>query len=658
MKRLLLALALGAGLLSCSDVDPAFASAGLSGTYDLTIVGRLVFVTSSDRDELRVLDLDAVPREYIRAPNPLEPLSIPVLDRPLALARDVHYGAQGQEVAGPYVYARSAGSQEISVVGADRTLLRELRRLVAPGLVTAIAARGPTTEGGPSQLYYATQSATGGQVWVQELPAPAALADPATVLPQPRLVVPLSPGESVQALLALPPADPTNNPAENSIAIATRVGAGLGGRTVRVDLNAPDQFVELRFGAPVRALATHARAYRLTSLEPRVEETLLTPGQRVFGILDESACGVLSGCAGVLAVDRLTGEVATDATGHPMVPITVGSALPTGLTLAANAQLLVTVRDPATGADQKAIDRLPLLAIVPASNGEITLFNAVELRHFDFEPTGAVAAVELRDAAEQPKASTGRVALSATVVDGATQSDVYRLFYQEVLPGLGAVERVPGTGPRFELSRATVERARVQSGDIIVLEDTQRTPCATELAVARVEPGASAETVALVTDTPIPEECASLPRLSVRAGGAQPFVLYSQTRGFLARMGAGETYTEGATYFYHPNGFNPTVTPVQVSLSLLPTVDPAVVRGDRYVVNVSGQFRPFIVRLNTTSGSGLELFRLPASVAYAVPSDGIDYLYIAYPSADAILQMNLELIFFESLNELGLVVFQ
>ena len=79
MKRLLV-LSLACLAAGCSQA-PIAASATLVGAHDIVLVERLLFTTSTDRDELRVLDL-APPaltqgfRQYVRAPNPLEALSI------------------------------------------------------------------------------------------------------------------------------------------------------------------------------------------------------------------------------------------------------------------------------------------------------------------------------------------------------------------------------------------------------------------------------------------------------------------------------------------------------------------------------------------------------------------------------------------------------
>src|SRR5262249_43793710 len=154
-RNLLAALMAGLLLAGCSQTQLA-PTARIIGTNGLAQVGDLLFVTSTDRAELRALDLKATTRDFVRAPNPLEPLSIPVLNRPVNLVRDLRYDDSGQEVTGPYLYAQAEAAQEISIVGTDRvTQLVELARLPVPGVVTAIAARGPAAAGQPSTLYYA-----------------------------------------------------------------------------------------------------------------------------------------------------------------------------------------------------------------------------------------------------------------------------------------------------------------------------------------------------------------------------------------------------------------------------------------------------------------------------------------------------------------------
>ncbi len=146
MKRAASAI-LMLGWLGCSQqsVPPP---AQIQGTNGLALFGNLLFITSTETNEIKVLNVGLVSRDFVRAPNPLEPLSIPVLDRPTDLARDLNYDSRGAEVVGPYLYVRGQSSSQISIVGTDLTTqLVELKRVLTSGIVTAIAARGPNPSG-------------------------------------------------------------------------------------------------------------------------------------------------------------------------------------------------------------------------------------------------------------------------------------------------------------------------------------------------------------------------------------------------------------------------------------------------------------------------------------------------------------------------------
>ncbi len=76
-------VALGFACSGATSAPPA----ALTGAHDLQLVKNMLLVTSSDKDELRVLDLEpsGLPlgtREFLPAPDPIEPLSIPVITRP------------------------------------------------------------------------------------------------------------------------------------------------------------------------------------------------------------------------------------------------------------------------------------------------------------------------------------------------------------------------------------------------------------------------------------------------------------------------------------------------------------------------------------------------------------------------------------------------
>ncbi|MDY7230872.1 hypothetical protein [Hyalangium rubrum] len=672
MKRIILSLALGVALLgACSDSQTFQTAAGLSGTYDLTIVGSYVFVTSTDRDELRVLDLGADPRDFVRAPNPLEPLAIPVLDRPTYLARDVAYDAEGKEVYGPYIYARSDGAREISIVAAAPEYLREANRVSAQvkaqtgrGFVTAFAARGPQDGRAESILYYATQSATEVTLYRQLVRGPDAITK-GSPLPDAAQEVLSLPGETVAALLVLPPSAEFG---PEPLVLATRGIQGTAGRTFRMDAANPAQpAVSLAFSAPVRLLATHSQVAdtyfganpdntvddatdaREVEAACGVDTTLpvkrtLRAGEYVFGVLDESACGGGTGCTGVLAVESSTGAVAIDSTNNPMLPIRAGGGLPTGMALVAQSQVQIRCKE------VRQVQQRPLVAIVPTSSGQITIFDATKLRPFDFNTEGPLrSGSAVVDAAGTAKTLTRSVDayVEVALANGASRNDTFRIVYQGPLPPprdriTNRAESCSDTGCAFKVGSETEARFLLID-DLITLEGGTAT-C--ELPVVSKTLNAETPPQVVLGTGPVPENCADFQRFSLRAGPTTPtpFAVYSDTTGFETRMALGETVTLAGDYLFHPPDFNPALPPFRAQIKLANVEDTAaapLLRGDQYSVSTTSSFEPHIFEVEISSlAGGLSDFRLPGPVAHTRVG-GTDFAYIAYPSADAILQMNL-----------------
>ncbi|HZI05096.1 MAG TPA: hypothetical protein VEZ71_13790, partial [Archangium sp.] len=390
MKRLIVSLMVVAGALlsACTEEEEFAQTAGLAGTYDVALVSYpkegneagpdLLFVTSTDNNELRVLALEEreEQRRFIRAPNPLQPLAIPVLPRPQALTRDVRYDASGNEQTGRLVFARSSGSTQISVVSAQRDVLREVRRLettrltggASVGPVTAFAARAPEQEGGQTTLFFTTQETTGARLWSATLPARTLMEQEAGLTEVARTAVVATPlpvlpsNVAVNALLVLPePAGVASHP--GVLAVATR---GAAGTVYRVDLASTGAPAVLNFGGQVLQLATHGQVdyQEVRQLSPdtrRTETEVVEAGRFIYGILDPSTCGVPAQCTGVLAVDTRTGQVAKDASGrdalgniarvNDMLPLSAGSGLPTGLSVATRRNLTVQSGEPADRLD-------------------------------------------------------------------------------------------------------------------------------------------------------------------------------------------------------------------------------------------------------------------------------------------------------------------
>ncbi len=705
MKRFILCLALGAGVLSaCSASQTTQTAAGLSGTYDLTAVGDYVFVTSADHNELRVLNLTASPRDWVRAPNPIEPLSIPVLERPTYLARDVHYDTDGNEVTGPYVYARSAGTDELSVVGADPAYFKEVKRLRGLGFVTAFAGRG-ADDSGSSVLYYATQDESGAKLFRLPLPGPDALLGSGETQPvatQILLATPLA-DQTVTALLVMP----TTAASQEHIVVATRKTSSAairGNRTFKLDALTGAELAEYQFGGPVRLLATNP-AVASTALDAGTCDTdtssppkpSLSAGTYVFGVLDESVCTQQDqeACAGILAVEGDTGVLATDSEGQPMLPIRVGAALPTGLTLAENAKVLIRCNGAST------VEPRPLIGIVPASDGRINIFDAAKLRSFDLNtPTDADATLGAAGQTGNAVVDVNGTAKTTSrdpsqyiwldVKEGATRDDTYRVLYEGALQGLslrplrteGAEQtaQCDQAGCTFFVEPEAVqtgsggELPMVRPGDIISLSNSDgacvdpadgTTPV--DLQVTNTRVGTlpnSSEPAGLLTTGPLPtDRCSNPTRFTVRAGSQYPLVVYSDSKGYLGRvMKADVTFPIPGGYYFHPHDFanthDPNFDKVSAYLHLANLEDLALTRGDQLIVTAQSGVLPFSASVDTsTTTGGLTAFRLPGPVVHTRVND-VDLAYIAYPSADGILQVSLAGLVDNAANLRGLVPFQ
>jgi hypothetical protein len=358
--RLLALLTLGLGLAcSQSSVPPP---TGLSGTNSSVVSGSLLFVTSTRSNELRVLDLEpraGFSRDFVRAPNPLSPLSVPTLPSPVELSTPTRYGPLGQPLQGDWVFARGAGGSAVSVIGAVNCpqQLKEFGR-ISPrpdSVVTALTSR-LTSDDRQAQLYFATFDGTDSTIWELLLPNlprdrgttivpsgtcnlyPASL--PLYVL-QPLDVIP---DEVVTAMVALPtvqhPAKPPD-PEERGLVIATRLMASPPfprenmaeqGR-IRVVTPQPGGLVSsldavfnsdttVAESFPVKRLVTHGNVVNLIparlpdggfstvviqdtdgGVDGGTADVVMDAGTRVFGILDEASCAGRIDCVGVLAVD-------------------------------------------------------------------------------------------------------------------------------------------------------------------------------------------------------------------------------------------------------------------------------------------------------------------------------------------------------------------
>ena len=596
-------------LTACSSVTSA-PPAELAGTFDLALVKDLLFITSADKSELRVLDLSEDPKDFVRAPNPLEALSIPVIDRPVELARDVHY-ENGQPVGGPYVYARGDGSSEISVVGADRASLKEVLRLLAPAAVTSIAAVGPQPGQTGSTLYYATWDGVQGTLWKVALPAPDQLKG---FTPSPSAVV-STPSEAMRALLPMPDGA--------SIAIATREAGGTQGRTELLDLTSLSTKT-LSFPGPVRMLRTNA------------QEPNLAAGARIYGVLDEDAiCNPdptrppqLAHCNGILAVDTATGTVSKDLTGNTMVPLTFGRGRIQGFTLQSKGTLV----DPRAG-----VLELNLEGVVTTSGdtntygGSIYFFDGDGLRQIDVNDSGpAVTSQSFVDSTGATVSDTNGPS-GISLADGATPSETISVAYDAALPDLNGLPTSDADGQQF-LAPGAPFLQEAQVGDLIQIE-MGSSVCSTLLTASALVKDASGNVIGLSTTDPIPAECTARTSFTVFALGNAPWVVQGTLSGFMGRTAPSTSFVFAGQYFFHPRSFSPAAAQLRFVMG----PGPADVKpGDRYLITTTSNYASLFFTLDPTVFGG---WYLPGTVVYyQVPSQSIDRLFIAYPSIQGVLE--------------------
>jgi hypothetical protein len=578
----------------------------------------------------------------------------------------------------------------------------------AAGPVTAFAARAPEEENGSTTLYFATQETTGARLWSARLPARKELGSGAvTATPLPGVELPA--GVGVNSILVLP--NPLGVSHRGVLAVATRGGAG---RVYRIDLGtegASPVSQELDFGgAQVLQLATHGRVQVPASVQVLANDKRVTEpaefveaGSRIFGILDPSNCGVLLQCTGVLAVDVATRRVAKALTGrdetgnvaarlYDMLPISAGTGLPTGLSLATDRNLQ---RGPGEFADRPDPDptvnvrrprglTLPVLGIVPLSNGTILFFDAVRLTHLNTDAvwdetksqventvTVSVSATNALGAIKDPDRS-GDISINQTptktgfqqdVTFGVTRDQTYVLTYQGVLPEMAAVKRdVANNGP-FQVP--FVPRAGkgqvVFRGDLIILLSarTGGQTCATAVPVLSVQAPTDGGTLATLTPSgDLPADCKDYEFFQVRAAGSNPLVLASASEDYIDRVAPGVPYEIRDTYFFHPPGYKGQTEGVALRFLLTATnlEDPVrgLARGDRYVISTDSHFFPYLI--SVTQVEDLTFFRLPGPVVQATVGNK-DYAYIAYPSANGVLEVDLTAITAGASNSNGLSTF-
>jgi hypothetical protein len=642
-----------------------------------------LFIAATGGNELRVVNLSLAVEDFVRAPNPLEPLSIPVVDQPVELAVDTAY-LGGQPLTGPYVYSRGTGSPQISVIDSNLTEflpdggaaggMVEVMRIVAPGVVTAIGARGPdpVNDGGAhfsamSRLYAATFDGTRSGLWEYDLPGPTGAAPP--FAPAPTFLGAADPGETITALLPIPSSE--------EIAIATR-SASDGGRTLAFNPFTA-QSRPLSFPAPVRQLKSHA-AFPSSFFPDGGFATTVAEGSYLYGLLDEGACRGQVGCRGIVAVATLDGGIAPDDTGLPMLPIDPGAGPIQGFefmpgAFLPNAAVLYDAGCPnSAGANcQYGLLGLGTTGGTATSSGtiggELFFFDGQRFKLFGVTPAltdGGIVAEALLSSDGRllsQDAGTGLLLGSVQPQAGGARTETVSITYQGLLPLLSGVEAqatdggfLPGVTYVTQLNGQGVPvlLPTAQAQDFVILSGIPQAGaagvdggvCDQVLRVGQVALPPEQPGVVLDPSIPIPAECASFTEYAIRAGGAQPYVVQGSTSGFLGRVGPEQTFT-GGSYFYRASGFNPGAAPLSFQMG---AQDPQVIQDTAYQLVLDVPFTHYFFWPDPTTftgGAGIPAGLVPDSVSsFLIPGtdptnlNNPEFFFVSYPARNGVLRLD------------------
>ncbi|MDP2270866.1 MAG: hypothetical protein Q8K32_09050 [Archangium sp.] len=630
-----------AALLACTSPSGVH-NANLAGTHDLVLVGdpangflaetvqdggvtvgsngvpsRFLFVTSTDLHQLHILEnfqTTAGGRSFVEAANPLETLSIPVLDRPSMLAADEGRNKQGLRVTGGYVYAARPGGAEVSVVsvaqkrqvGGAVAGSQVTRPMAAPAPVTAIGAfmvldpadapletRLPTT----TRLFTATWDGANASIFSASLPTNPDALNLMQSLPWEReLLVGPTP---VAAMVVVAPRigrslDGAPFCATSvCLAVATRESSGLGGQSYLLD---PDSGASatLSFSGPVRKLVVSG------------------DGSRVYGVLEEQACGSPA-CGGIVAVDIVTATRSTtppyrasfpaslDALGLPWRPLRAGDGLITGLTVASGGAIMQAGTNPNDGGlDLSFRQQYNELGAFSSSTGLITFFSGFAGSVIDYDPRrslmsaasaripgqlpdggesligedgGAIGsstalAVNFRDVggatyrvsdAPLENADGGTEQWTFDISDGYLETQAVAFVFKGQIPGLVSLPTTAADGVR--LNTGGLE-ARAAVGDIVRFETGTDNLGYLECGRSTI----AAIGAGFIEAAEAPATCASRVRFSVRADGAKPLVVVADLEGYLGRWAPGETLTYNRPYVLLPAEVTSSRTALTVNI--------------------------------------------------------------------------------------------
>jgi hypothetical protein len=118
----------------------------------------------------------------------------------------------------------------------------------------------------------------------------------------------------------------------------------------------------------------------------------------------------------------------------------------------------------------------------------------------------------------------------------------------------------------------------------------------------------------------------------------------------MGRTGPGQRFEYRGTYFYHPDDYNPNDPTFSFQFGIL---DPQIQRDFAYRIQTIAAYSPEFIRVDL--GFGVE-YHLPGSAVHVsnLPDGGgFQRLFVSYPSANSVVEINTLSIIPERDNSLG-----
>lgn len=636
---------------------------------DAGISNRYLFVASADTDDLRVLDMwrpGFLGRAFIGGPNPLEVLSIPVVDRPELLAADQGLNASGNLVTGAYLYVASSGGKALSVVDASRAGLVPMTPEPLPvgESITAMVAwmgQGLTVLPNTGTLYVATTDSDTGAIVAMRFPELG--ADRAKliqqVVPQP---VAQFPKETIMSMVMVPPwsgrvLDGAPFCARSAcLAVATRGQAGKTGRTILIELESL-RTATLNFPSAVNRLAPPP------------------DGIRLYGILNRETCDDAT-CGGVIGVDT---SVGTSAAGFPVLKDFTGQAMtalggtdfPIDLALTLQAPLLQIALSDA-GIDL-LLQQHETLGFYSSGNGKLVPFDATVAARIDYDGRRPdIGFAQLNVVSNEGSYDVVSTSITRTPLGPAGASDVSSTLYEFDIFADGGSYDLPnplvlkiadgyfvnqsvtisyeGTVPTFELLPvdATLlptvtfpvgRESRLRVGDYVVFGapdgDGGILECG-ESTVVALDAGSLAS-------KELPNACGTVPTIySVRAGPTAPVVIGGSVEGFIGRGDVGDVVTYTRPYAAYPSGFDGVRPAMVATIGSIPRS-----RGSYWGIAFNGNVVPFQIELDPTACSTQATTFVPTNVFLGPTPNYISSistvygtsLFATYPAPNGVVEI-------------------